>query len=126
LKIKGQYRHGIVRWEGTEWVDVALGVSGPGTYSYISSLAVHQDQLIVGGPFWMAGGNVSSQWARYGCPPPPPCLADCDENAQLNIDDFICFQTNFVLGEPAADCDANAQLNIDDFICFQTFFVLGC
>lgn len=25
-----------------------------------------------------------------------------------------------------ADCDGNGSLNIDDFICFQTFFVLGC
>jgi outer membrane protein assembly factor BamB len=25
-----------------------------------------------------------------------------------------------------ADCDGNGALNIDDFICFQTFFVLGC
>ncbi len=25
-----------------------------------------------------------------------------------------------------ADCDENGVLNIDDFICFQTFFVLGC
>ncbi len=25
-----------------------------------------------------------------------------------------------------ADCDGNGNLNIDDFICFQTFFVLGC
>jgi len=25
-----------------------------------------------------------------------------------------------------ADCDGNGTLNIDDFICFQTFFVLGC
>jgi hypothetical protein len=55
-----------------------------------------------------------------------PCPADCDGTGVLNIDDFICFQTSFVLGEPKADCDASGQLNIDDFICFQTKFVLGC
>ncbi len=54
------------------------------------------------------------------------CYADCDESGTLNIDDFICFQTNFVLGDPSADCDASGSLNIDDFICFQTLFVLGC
>jgi len=54
------------------------------------------------------------------------CLADCDGSGSLNIDDFICFQTNFALGDPAADCDASGQLDIDDFICFQTAFVLGC
>jgi hypothetical protein len=55
-----------------------------------------------------------------------PCPADCDGNANLNIDDFICFMTNYSLGDPSADCDADGQLTIDDFICFQTSFVLGC
>ena len=54
------------------------------------------------------------------------CIADCDENFVLTIDDFICFQTYFSLGDPAADCDASQTLTIDDFICFQTAFVLGC
>ncbi len=56
----------------------------------------------------------------------PPCPADCDGSGALDINDFICFQTFFVLGEPNADCDASGQLNIDDFICFQTKFLLGC
>jgi uncharacterized membrane protein len=54
------------------------------------------------------------------------CIPDCDNSGQLNIDDFICFQTFFALGEPKADCDASGALNIDDFICFQTNFAIGC
>ncbi len=54
------------------------------------------------------------------------CPADCDASGALSIDDFLCFQTNFVLGDPLADCDASGALTIDDFICFQTQFVLGC
>jgi hypothetical protein len=54
------------------------------------------------------------------------CHADCDGSGALNIDDFICFQTEFALGETHADCDENGMLNIDDFICFQTLFALGC
>jgi hypothetical protein len=54
------------------------------------------------------------------------CAADCDGSGSLNINDFICFQTNFALSDPAADCDANGALNIDDFICYQTVFALGC
>jgi Immunoglobulin domain len=54
------------------------------------------------------------------------CDGDCDCDGTLGIDDFICFQTLFAIGEPAADCDANGQLAIDDFICFQTAFALGC
>lgn len=54
------------------------------------------------------------------------CLADCDASGALSIDDFICFQTFFSLGDLQADCDGNGTLNIDDFVCFQTAFSLGC
>jgi hypothetical protein len=54
------------------------------------------------------------------------CVADCDGDGELTIDDFVCFQTAFGLGEPAADCDEDGSLTIDDFVCFQTAFVLGC
>ncbi len=127
IKINGQLRHGIVRWDGTEFVDLGKGlVKQPGLLTWVSCLAVHQDELVVGGPFLTAGGGISTHWARYGCPPPPPCPADCDQNAQLNINDFGCFQTNFAIGDPKADCDGDGQLLIDDFICFQTLFALGC
>ncbi len=52
--------------------------------------------------------------------------ADCDQSGTLSIDDFICFQTLYALGDPAADCDASGTLSIDDFICFQTMFAIGC
>jgi len=54
------------------------------------------------------------------------CFPDCDASGTLGIDDFICFQTQFALGDPGADCDASGTLGIDDFICFQTLFALGC
>ncbi len=52
--------------------------------------------------------------------------ADCDNNAALDIDDFICFQTHYAIQSPYADCDADAALTIDDFICFQTLYAIGC
>ncbi len=54
------------------------------------------------------------------------CYPDCDGDAVLSIDDFICFQTFFALGDVYADCDEDTVLSIDDFICFQTFFAIGC
>jgi hypothetical protein len=57
---------------------------------------------------------------------PAPCIADCDGTGTLDIEDFVCFQTYFALGDTQADCDASGSLDIDDFICFQTNFVLGC
>ena len=55
-----------------------------------------------------------------------PCYADCDGSGELDIDDFICFQTEFGLGGEYADCDQSGELDIDDFICFQTEFGIGC
>jgi hypothetical protein len=54
------------------------------------------------------------------------CYADCDGSGELDIDDFICFQTLFGFNDPAADCDESGELDIDDFICFQTAFGIGC
>ncbi len=54
------------------------------------------------------------------------CYPDCDGNGTLNIDDFICFQTFYAIGDKYADCDGSGSLNIDDFICFQTFYAIGC
>jgi hypothetical protein len=89
-----------------------------------------------------ADGKDLVMWARYEDPTSPfgvntmllhihvecpgACAADCDASGSLDIDDFICFQTFFALGDPSADCDADGVLTIDDFICFQTLFALGC
>ncbi len=68
----------------------------------------------------------SFNWWYVPDAPPPACYADCDASGTLSIDDFICFQSLYALGDPAADCDANGTLGIDDFICFQTLFAIGC
>ncbi len=54
------------------------------------------------------------------------CPADLDSSGSIDIDDYIAFQTYFVLQAPVADFDDSGTLNIDDWITFQTFFVLGC
>ncbi len=54
------------------------------------------------------------------------CLPDCNADGQLNVNDFICFQTMFALGDAYADCDGNGLRNVNDYICFQTRFALGC
>jgi hypothetical protein len=54
------------------------------------------------------------------------CAADCNDDGQLNILDFVCFQGLFVAGDPAADCNDDGLLNILDFVCFQGTFVEGC
>jgi len=54
------------------------------------------------------------------------CVADCNDDGELNILDFTCFQAAFVAGEDIADCNDDGELNILDFTCFQALFVKGC
>ena len=62
----------------------------------------------------------------------PSCYANCDGSTTvpfLNVNDFVCFQTAFVAGNPYANCDASSTppvLNVNDFICFQSAFAAGC
>jgi hypothetical protein len=58
--------------------------------------------------------------------PAAECYADCDENAVLDLFDFLCFQNAFVGGEGYADCDGGGGLDLFDFLCFQNEFVGGC
>ncbi len=64
-----------------------------------------------------------------GIPDECECYPNCDRSntpPYLNVNDYICFQTKFALGDPYADCDANGIRNVNDYICFQTKFALGC
>ncbi len=73
-----------------------------------------------------ACGSMQSKGVLLTVNVPSTCYPDCDASGSLTIDDFICFQTLFAIGDPAADCDASGTLSIDDFICFQTYFAIGC
>ncbi len=84
----------------------------------VTQFVFHRD---VGPTFWEAKGRVLEfEREIVGCYP------DCDGNQQLNVNDYICFQTKFALGDPYADCDGNGVRNVNDYICFQTKFALGC
>lgn len=54
------------------------------------------------------------------------CYADLNDDAVLNILDFVTFQLAWQAQNPIADCDANQTFNILDFTCFQQLFQAGC
>lgn len=56
----------------------------------------------------------------------PNCVADCNADGQLNILDFVCFQSEWQNQTSLGDCDGNGQFNILDFVCFQGLFQAGC
>jgi len=60
------------------------------------------------------------------------CFANCDQSTTipfLNVNDFVCFQSQFAAGNTAANCDGSTTipvLNVNDFVCFQARFAAGC
>ncbi len=110
----------IAAWDGNAWSALGAGVN-----ARVNALAVHNNTLLVGGYFHTAGGLASKYFARYGCPG-MDCYPDCNGDLALNVNDFVCFQTKFALGDPYSDCDENAVRNVNDYICFQTRFAMGC
>ncbi len=61
-----------------------------------------------------------------GRPDECECRADFNGDGQLNVNDYIAFQTGFATAVPCADFDGNGQHNVNDYIAFQTGFALGC
>ena len=101
------------------------GVGVPTGYQLEYVYAVSGDGRTLGGMARNLANNKKEGWVAT-IAATSSCTPDCDASGQLNIDDFICFQTFFVIGDLKADCDASGSLDIDDFLCFQTSFVLAC
>ncbi len=114
-------------WRGSADSIEFLPDSDTGELKGMSAYSIYQDdkKTYIGG----IGFNVVTNraeallWTRLNA---APCKPDCDASGELDIDDFICFQTTYAIGDMAADCDGDGQLLIDDFICFQTAYAIGC
>ncbi len=112
----------IARWRAGAWSPVGAGLDA--SARTLAVFPLPQPALWAGGEFYSAGGRSAGHLARWiGC---PGCYADCDGSGALDVNDYICFQTKFALGDPYADCDGNGVRNVNDYICFQTRFAIGC
>ncbi len=115
--IDGVQVNHIARWNGQVWLPIDGGLNYAAT-----RLTSWNDQVVVAGLFSHAGGRLSAFLARATC----GCPVDCDSSGSLDIDDFICFQTLYAIGDAGADCDGNGTLDLDDFVCFQSAYAMGC
>ncbi len=120
--VVGKGPHAFVRLPNQSMLDLNAQIPAGTGWVLQYATALNDSGIIVG------HGQLNGVQRAFKLIPDaaPPCYADCDGDGTTTIDDFICFQTLFALGDPAADCDANGTLSIDDFICFQTAFALGC
>ncbi len=137
--VGGGFANNIARWDGQQWSLLGTGLTG--AIAEVFTLTVYDEDspgpnpggLYVGGYFTFAGGVPVNHIARWGCPLPPRCDANCSRDFHpvtgahvLTIADFTCFQARYLLQDPWADCNADTQLTIADFTCFQNKFVAGC
>jgi len=111
---------------------VAAGVD-LGSWTLQTATGVSADgATVVGsgvGPPPGSGDPMSQGWiARLSA----ACYPNCDGSTTppiLNINDFVCFQTEFAAGDSRANCDGSTTtpiLNVNDFVCFQAEFAAGC
>jgi trimeric autotransporter adhesin len=134
----------IARFDGQSWWPLQ------GTYPGIGSagrlLPWNDDPagpaLYVVGGLGLSSSNFGRGIARYTtCNFPEPCYANCDGSdvePVLNVEDFICFVSEFAQGlilpheqqvDHYANCDGSSAvpvLNVDDFLCFMGAFAAGC
>ena len=88
--------------------------------------------LFVGGDFASAGTLSTHSLARWGCPWPSQCYANCDGSnipPVLNVQDFSCFLGRWANNDTYANCDLSTVapvLNVQDFTCFLNAFARGC
>lgn len=61
----------IARWDGNQWLAMGTGLTGAEPNTTVDTLAVFGDHLVAGGRFTTAGGQPSSNWARWRTDPPP-------------------------------------------------------
>jgi hypothetical protein len=73
-----------------------------------------------------ASGGIEVDHIQYAGGEVDDCPADCTGDGNLNILDFVCFQSAWKDHQASGDCDHNGLFNILDFVCFQGLFQQGC
>ena len=118
----------IAQWDGSSWSPLGSGASNgvSGSYPLVEALTVYNGQLIAGGRFYTAGGQVSFNWARWtGCPLP---AADFNSDGHVDEKDSHIFATCATgPGVPhdgsetcqQADLDHDNDVDQSDFGMFQ-------
>ncbi len=115
------FQYQTVHWDGVNWSDVENPRQGVLLAVAASSST---DVWAVGWGMDSLAYSTGTHTLRYD--PDGGCYPDCDHGGTLTVQDFGCFQTKFVAGDPYADCNADGSMTVADFGCFQTKFVAGC
>jgi hypothetical protein len=137
--IGGQLVSSLARWDGAQWQAFGSGVAtiptSPGaslTDPSVGAIGEYHGEVVVGGSFDTAGGQISAHFARWSDTGIPWFAQDPESQ---DVGAYKCWVYNAcgaAPSEPAlltvtcyADCNANGVLGVGDFACFQSKFVQG-
>jgi hypothetical protein len=105
-------------------ITLTFGIDASNVASFSITNVVLTPSLLVG---YLQFDSGSAMVSRVNF-----CPANCDGSTTppvLNVNDFVCFQSRFAAGDPAANCDCSTTepvLNVNDFVCFTSRFAAGC
>ncbi len=105
---------------GGTWSALGSGMNG-----YVTALAVLPGgDVMAGGGFLRAGGNVSAYFARYTFG--STCAADFNCQGGVTVQDIFDYLTAYFAASLAADFNADTTLSVQDIFDFLTAWFAGC
>lgn len=99
----------MARWTGSQWIEV------PGFGSFPWSIG------IVNGEIFAAG--YSATLKRFAC---PPCVADLNQDGDVDFGDYLGFINLYDAGDPAADLNQDGVVDSADWALFFDAYAAGC
>lgn len=107
------------RYKNGAWVDVDGGPDGD-----VLAFGADGDDLLVGGNFMMAGGEVSAYLARFNCVDVPDVIGDTDGDGDVDIQDLANVLAHFGVCAPDPNYSANADFDNDNCVTLQDLALL--
>ncbi len=122
-QIDGAWHAG--RWKGSaaSWEDLHGFLPSTIAESYANGIW-HEDGVtyVVGSAVEkITGKTFAVMWIEA-----PACPADCEQDGDLDVFDFLCFQSEWAALTPFGDCEEDGDWDVFDFLCFQSKFAAGC
>ncbi len=77
-------------------------------------------------PFFPSGNIILSDMQRGLFVVRLECKPDCEQDGDLDVFDFLCFQNAFAANLPYADWEEDGDWDVFDFLAFQNSFAAGC
>ncbi|MCC6361084.1 MAG: hypothetical protein IT450_20270 [Phycisphaerales bacterium] len=105
------------RYAGGAWTNVDGGTDGR-----VYGLGADGAELLVGGDFMMAGGEVSAYLARLGCV--PGVVGDTDGDGDVDIQDLANLLAHFGACAPDPSYDSAADFDNDNCVSLQDLALL--